>query len=294
MAEVAVLGAGRMGAAMARRVAAAGHGVRLWNRTPAAADAVVAEDASGRSSTAATAAEAVAGADVVLAMLADGAATCAVLLDSAVLAALAPDAVVVDLGTSGVDASARLAAGYGDAGRRYVDAPVSGSVPAVDAGTLLVMASGAEADVDDAREVLGAFARAVLHLGAAGTGQVMKLAVNLVVHDLNSALAESLALAESAGVPMDRAYDVLQQSVVGAPFVQYKRAAFLDESTPVAMSLDLVAKDLRLVLELAASTGVPTGGTLAVLEQVDAAVQDGRGGQDMAALVRFLRVRPGS
>lgn len=294
MAEVAVLGMGRMGAAMARKVAAAGHQVRVWNRTPATAEAVAGEDASGRTRAAASAVEAVDGVDVVLTMLADGDATCAVLLDTGVLDTLPPAAVVVDLGTSGVQAAGRLAAGYAAAGRRYVDAPVSGSVPAVDGGTLLVMASGDEADVDDAREVLGAFARAVLHLGAAGTGQVMKLAVNLVVHDLNSAVAESLALAESAGVPMDRAYDVLQQSVVGAPFVQYKRAAFLDESTPVAMSLDLVAKDLRLVLELAESTGVPTGGTLAVLEQVNAAVQDGRGGQDMAALVRFLQVRPSS
>lgn len=294
MAEVAVLGMGRMGAAMARKVAAAGHGVRVWNRTAASAEAVAAGDPDGRTRASATPADAVAGADVVLTMLADGGATCAVLLHSDLLDALGERAVVVDLGTSGVEASGRLAAGYAEAGRRYVDAPVSGSVPAVEGGTLLVMASGAEADVDDAREVLGSFARAVLHLGAAGTGQVMKLAVNLVVHDLNSAIAESLALAESAGVPMDRAYDVLQQSVVGAPFVQYKRAAFLDESTPVAMSLDLVAKDLRLILELAASRGVPAGGTLAVLDQVEAAVADGRGGEDMAALVRFLRVRPGS
>lgn len=294
MAEVAVLGMGRMGAAMAAKVAEAGHAVRVWNRTAATAEAAAAADASGRTRAAAAPADAVAGADAVLAMLADGAATCAVLLDTEVLASLGERTVVVDLGTSGVQASAALAAGYATAGRRYVDAPVSGSVPAVQGGTLLVMASGAETDVDDVREVLGSFARAVLHLGPAGNGQVMKLAVNLVVHDLNSALAESLALAESAGVPMDRAYDVLQQSVVGAPFVQYKRAAFLDESTPVAMSLDLVAKDLRLILELAASTGVPTGGTLAVLDQVDAAVAEGRGGEDMAALVRFLRVRPGS
>ncbi|MGD9956387.1 MAG: NAD(P)-dependent oxidoreductase [Candidatus Nanopelagicales bacterium] len=294
MAEVAVLGMGRMGAAMARKVAAAGHGVRVWNRTAATAEAVAAADPDGRTRAATSAAECVAGADVVLSMLADGEATCAVLLDSAVLDALGERTVVVDLGTSGVAAAARLAQGLGGAGRRYVDAPVSGSVPAVEGGTLLVMASGDEADVDDAREVLGAFARAVLHLGAASTGQVMKLAVNLVVHDLNSALSEGLALAESAGVPMDRAYDVLQQSVVGAPFVQYKRAAFLDDSTPVAMSLDLVAKDLRLILELAASTGVPAGGTQAVLEQVEAAVEAGRGGEDMAALVRFLRVRPGS
>lgn len=292
MAEVAVLGLGRMGSAMAVRVAAAGHAVRVWNRSPQAAESLAAADGSGRTTACAEAPDAVRGADVVLTMLADGDATCAVLLDTALLDALAPDAVVVDLGTSGVAASARLAEGYARAGRRYVDAPVSGSVPAVQAGTLLVMASGDAADVETVRPVLGSFARAVLHVGAQGAGQVMKLAVNLVVHDLNAAVSESLALAESAGIPLDRAYDVLEQSVAGAPFVQYKRAAFLDESTPVAMSLDLVAKDLRLITELARSHDVPVSSTEAVLGQVVAACEDGRGGDDMAGLARFLRGRP--
>jgi 3-hydroxyisobutyrate dehydrogenase-like beta-hydroxyacid dehydrogenase len=280
---------GRMGAAMARRVAAAGHEVRVWNRTAGAAEAVAAADGSGRTTAYADAGAAVAGADAVLTMLANGDVTCDVLLTADVSSAISPDAVVVDLGTSGVEASARLAAGLGDVGLRYVDAPVSGSVPAVEAGTLLVMASGSAADVDQAREVLSAFASTVLHVGPAGRGQVMKLAVNLVVHDLNAALSESLALAAAAGVRPEDAYDVLAHSVVGAPFVHYKRAAFLDPSTPVAMSLDLVAKDLGLVLELGARSGVPLGTTLAAFEQVQAAVAAGRGADDMAGLARFLR-----
>lgn len=289
MAEVAVLGMGRMGAAMARRVADAGHQVRVWNRTPAAADAVATADPSGRTTACSDVVAAIAGAGAVLTMLANGDVTCDVLLSPDVASAIGRDAVVVDLGTSGVEASARLAAGLGEAGLRYVDAPVSGSVPAVEAGTLLVMASGAAADVDQAREVLSSFASTVLHVGPAGRGQVMKLAVNLVVHDLNAALSESLALAAAAGVRPEDAYDVLQHSVVGAPFVQYKRAAFLDPATPVAMSLDLVAKDLGLILELGATSGVPLGTTLAAYEQVQAAVASGRGAEDMAGLARFLR-----
>lgn len=287
MAQVAVLGAGRMGSAMAARVAAAGHDVRIWNRSPQAAQALAASDPDGRTRAAATAAEAVAGADVVLSMLADGEATCAVLLDTAVLDALGDAAVVVDLGTSGVAAAARLKAGYAD--RRYVDAPVSGSVPAVQGGTLLVMASGRVEDVDAARPVLSSFARSVLHVGEQGAGQVMKLAVNLVVHDLNAAVSEALAVAESAGVSIDRAYDVIEQSVAGAPFVLYKRAAFLDADAPVAMSLDLVAKDLGLILDLAQAGGVQARATEAVLDQVQGACDAGRGGEDMAALSRHLR-----
>ena len=103
---------------------------------------------------------------------------------------------------------------------RFVDAPVSGSVPAVEAGTLLVMAGGEPDAVDAARPVLGAFARKVLHVGPAGAGQTMKLAVNLVVHDLNAAVAEALRLARSAGIAAADAYDVFQESVVAAPYVR--------------------------------------------------------------------------
>src|SRR4051812_5998626 len=180
MADVAVLGTGRMGAAMARRVALAGHALTVWNRTPGSAQAVVDSLPAGAATVAPTAAEAVRGRDVVLSMLADGAATRAVLLDSTARAALRAGCVVCDLATSGVAAAPALAAGLTGAGAEFVDAPVSGSVPAVTAGTLLVMAGGRPEAVEGARPVLESFARRVLRVGDVGAGQAMKLAVNLV------------------------------------------------------------------------------------------------------------------
>lgn len=286
MAEVAVLGAGRMGGAMAQRLAAAGHGVRLWNRTPERADKVAAEsEGEIRSCPAFT--DAVAGAEMVLSMLADGEATCAVLLDSQFASSCIPGVIVVDLGTSGVAATRRLAEGLGAAGIAFVDAPVSGSVPAVQSGTLLVMASGEPEVIAAAAPVLSAFARKVIRVGDVGAGQVMKLAVNLVVHDLNAALAESLRVAENSGIERGDAYTVLQESVVGAPFVQYKRPAFVEPGTPVAMRLALVAKDLDLVLELARSEGVRIPVTERALEAVQEAVAAGYGERDMADLSRI-------
>jgi 3-hydroxyisobutyrate dehydrogenase-like beta-hydroxyacid dehydrogenase len=287
MAEVAVLGTGRMGAAMARRVAAGGHRLTVWNRTRATAGALVASLPAGDATRADSPAEAVTGRDVVLTMLADGATTCEVLLDSAVLARLGPRVVVCDLATSGVAAARTLARELGQAGVAFVDAPVSGSVPAVEAGTLLVMAGGDGAVIDSVRPVLESFARRVVRVGEAGTGQAMKLAVNLVVHDLNAALAESLVLAERSGIAREQAYDVLQDSVVGAPFVHYKRSAFLDPDTPVAMSLGLVRKDLRLIADHARELHVPMNVTAAALLVVAEACSAGLGEDDMAALSRF-------
>jgi 3-hydroxyisobutyrate dehydrogenase-like beta-hydroxyacid dehydrogenase len=278
-----------MGSAMARRVAGAGHGLTVWNRTGAAADALASSVPGARA--AGTAAEAVRGCDVVLSMLADGAATCAVLLDMDVLDALPRGGVVCDLATSGVAAAGELGAVLAEAGVPFVDAPVSGSVPAVEAGTLLVMAGGDPAAIAVAEPVLAAFASRVVRVGDVAAGQAMKLAVNLVVHDLNAALSEALILAEHAGITRETAYDVLAASVVAAPYVRYKRAAFLEPATPVAMSLDLVRKDLRLIAELAADVGVAIAVTTAAEVVVDAACEAGHGSEDMAALSRFTQVR---
>jgi 3-hydroxyisobutyrate dehydrogenase len=280
-----------MGAAMCRRLVGAGHRVRLWNRTGERAEAVREQVGAGLD-VAVSPAAAVGDAAVVLSMLADGAATRGVLLDPHVLEALSADAVVCDLGTSGVEAARDLARAYAASGLRFVDAPVSGSVATVAAGQLLVMASGAAADVDAATSVLSAFSARVIRVGDAGQGQAMKLAVNLVVHDLNSALSESLVLAEGAGIDPATAYDVLENSAVGAPFVRYKRAAFLEADQPVAMSLDLVAKDFRLIAELASGQGREVPVSAAAHRVVDAAVAAGHGAGDMAHLRSYLAGLP--
>jgi 3-hydroxyisobutyrate dehydrogenase-like beta-hydroxyacid dehydrogenase len=281
-----------MGAAMCARLVGAGHRVRLWNRTRTRAESVREAVGSAGLVVTDTPAGCVTGAEVVLSMLADGGATSSTLLDADLLGALAPDAVVCDMGTSGVDAARSIASAYAAAHRRFVDAPVSGSVATVAAGQLLVMAAGAVEDVESVTPVLSAFAARVVRVGDAGQGQAMKLAVNLVVHDLNAALSESLVLAEGAGIDLATAYDVLESSAVGAPFVRYKRAAFLDDHQPVAMSLDLVAKDLRLVADLAAEQGREVALTRVAQEVVDAAVTAGHGALDMAGLRAFLASQP--
>lgn len=277
-----------MGRVMARRLVAAGHQVTVWNRNRAPADAL-SRAVDGQSlRVAGDPAAAVAGARFVISALADGDVTREVLLGGAVLSALRADAVVCDLGTSGVEAARALDAAVRQAGRAFVDAPVSGSVATADSGQLLVMASGDPAAVDAARPVLAAFAKQVSYLGPAGAGQAMKLAVNLVVHGLNAALSEALVLADRAGIGAAQAYDVLEASVVAAPYVRYKRDAFLDPGTAVAMSLDLVHKDMRLITAFARDLGLALPATAAVSEEVAAACAAGFGHRDMAALSRFI------
>jgi 3-hydroxyisobutyrate dehydrogenase-like beta-hydroxyacid dehydrogenase len=289
--RVAVVGTGRMGAAMAARLRTCGADVVVHNRTGSRAAAVAA--ATG-ATVAETPRQAAAGADVVLISLADDAACVeAYGGDDGIVAGLSPASVVADTSTVGPWTARRLGALVGERGAGMLDAPVSGSVPVVERGELTVMVGGAADDLDRACPVLNLLAARIVHVGPIGAGATMKLAVNSIVHALNQALAEALVLAERSGVDRGTAYGIFAASVVGGPFVQYKRAAFEDpDGTPVAFSLDLVAKDLDLVLELASQVGLPMHQAEVNRAEVASAVAAGLGDRDMSALADVLRGTP--
>jgi 3-hydroxyisobutyrate dehydrogenase-like beta-hydroxyacid dehydrogenase len=289
--RVAVVGTGRMGAAMAGRLAMAGHDGVVQNRTRARADAVAEQFGLRAVDLPREAAE---GAEVVVVSLADDAAVRSAYggVDGLV-AGLGPGAVVADTSTVDPATVQALAPDVERAGGVLLDTPVSGSVSTVEGGELLVMAGGDAAALDRARPVLESFARRVLHLGSLGAGATMKLAVNSVVHALNEALAEALVLAEKAGVDRSAAYEVFVSSAVAAPFVLYKRAAYEHpEEAPVAFALDLVAKDLDLVADLAARVGADMPQLAANRGVVERARQAGLGASDLSALAEVLRGLP--
>jgi 3-hydroxyisobutyrate dehydrogenase-like beta-hydroxyacid dehydrogenase len=285
---VALLGTGRMGAAMARALATAGFEVVLWNRTPGPA-AELASAIDGRA--VATPADAARAADVCVTMLADGAAVDAVYagLDG-LLAGAHPGSVFADASTVAPATLRAHAAAATAAGAGLLDTPVSGSVGLAESGKLTIMVGGAAADLERARPMLEAMAGTVFHLGPLGTGSAMKLAVNTLIFGLNQAVAEGLSLAEAAGIDGPLAYDVLTASAAGAPLVAYKRAAFLEPAaTPVAFSLDLAAKDLRLIAALAETVGVDMPQARTNLHAIETAAAEGGGHRDFSAVASVTR-----
>jgi 3-hydroxyisobutyrate dehydrogenase-like beta-hydroxyacid dehydrogenase len=286
--RVAVVGAGRMGAAMVGTLRRAGVEVVVCNRTRAKAEA--AAQASG-AETAGSAREAAAGAQVVLSSLADDAAVEAVYTGpDGVVAGLRPGTVVCEMSTIDPETVRRLAPLVAGRGASLLDTPVSGSVSTVEAGQLTIMAGGDPAALERARPALDPLARQVFHMGGLGSGAVMKLVVNAVLHGLNLALAEGLVLAERAGVARPTAYEVLASSAVAAPFLHYKREAFEHPGRPpVAFSLELVAKDLELALDLAARAGAPMDQAATNRQVVRAAVAAGLGDRDLSELATYLR-----
>jgi 3-hydroxyisobutyrate dehydrogenase/2-hydroxy-3-oxopropionate reductase len=290
MTTVAIVGTGRMGSAMARALARAGHDVIVQNRTRSSCEALAGEI---RARVVDTPAQAAAAADVAITMLAD---------DTAVLSVFTgPDGLVegahqggvlIDMSTVLPDTIRSLAEAVRATGSGILDAPVSGSVSLAEAGALTLMVGGEAADLERARPVLEGLAKTIFHLGPLGAGAGMKLAVNAVIFGLNGALAEGLVLAEAVGVDRAVAYDVIAAGAAGAPYLGYKRAQFVDpETAPVAFTLALTEKDLRLITQTAEALGQPLPQTAVNLELIRAASTGGRAGRDFAAVADELRSR---
>ena len=291
-AHVSVVGTGRMGAAMVARLRGAGHPVTVFNRTRLRADDLAARTGA---TVADSPREAAGAADFVLVSLADdGSVLGAYGGPDGLVAGLRPAAVVLEASTVAPQTVKSLVAPVARTGATLLDAPVSGSVPVVQRGELTFMVGGDPDALDRARPVLAPLAAEVVHLGVAGTGAAMKLAVNAVVFGLNQALAEALVLAERAGVDRETAYRVFAASAVAAPYVRYKRDAFEHpDGTPVAFMLDLVAKDLALIGALAAGTGARMAQADTNRRIVREAVEAGYGARDISAVAEYLRAAGG-
>jgi len=286
--RVALVGAGRMGSAMGGRVAAAGHHLVVFNRTRSRAEEVARRTGAQVAGTAGEAAEL---AEVCLVSLADDAAVTGTYLDdNGLIAGLQPGAVVCELSTVAPATVRGLTPLVAQKGATLLDTPVSGSVSVVEAGTLTVMAGGDPTALDRARPVLDAFAKSIFHLGDVGAGATMKLVVNSLVHSLNVAVSEALVLAEKSGLDRETVYDIFEAGAAGAPYVKYKRAAFLQpRQVPVAFSLALVAKDCELIHDLGQQTGARMDQAEASRQLVAEAVQAGMGERDISEVAEFLR-----
>lgn len=290
---MAVIGTGRMGAAMARRLAAAGFPLVTNNRTIEVAEELARElDAVA----AATPGQAAGQADVVITSLADDVAAREVYLGGeGLVSGLRPGTVVLEMSTIDPLTVHEIGAAVDGTGAVMLDAPVSGSVSSVAGGTLTIMVGGDQAALERVKPVLLAMAAKVVPVGPRGAGSITKLAVNGLVHGLNVALSEALVLAEQAGVDRSIAYDVFASGAGGAPFVQYKREAYEDpDGAAVAFSLDLVEKDLELITGLAHRVGMPMEQAETGLEIVRKAIAVGMGDRDLSAIAVYLRDQAGS
>jgi 3-hydroxyisobutyrate dehydrogenase len=262
--RVALLGTGTMGAGMARNLLAAGHEVRVWNRTR--------ERAEGLGATVADSpAEACDGAEVVITMLADGPA-----VEAATEGLSFDGAVWAQMSTIGVEATERLARG------EFVDAPVLGSRPQAEAGELTVLASG---PFERCRPVLEAVGR-IVDLGPEpGAGTRMKLVLNHWVIALVEGLAETVLLAERLGLEPQAFLDIIDGGPMGPPYAKLKGTNMVERRYEPNFSLALARKDADLIAAVA--DDLPLARLIS--ERMGRAIEAGRGDEDFSAVVEAGR-----
>lgn len=289
--NIGIVGIGRMGAAMATRLLGLGHQVTVWNRSPAKAQAL----ASSGATVAATPRALAEGCDVILSILADAPAVEAAYFGpEGVGSGSLAGKLVIEMSTLRPETQQSLAGRLKALGAAVVECPVGGTVGPARDGKLLGFAGGSAEDFARAKPVLEQLCRRVEHVGAAGAGAAMKLAINLPLLVYWQALGEALAIIRPLGLDPTRVMDILADTS-GGPNVLKVRGATIakvmagGDPGPVTFDVDLIRKDLRTMIEEAAALGATLPVTQRALEVFDEASREGMGGEDAVRLpVRWM------
>ncbi|MGH9239541.1 MAG: NAD(P)-dependent oxidoreductase [Vicinamibacterales bacterium] len=285
MANLGFVGLGAMGSRITKRLLAKGHAVTGYDLFPAKQPELVAMGGKWASSPRAVCEAA----DTTFVMVTNTAA-----LEGAsqgpdgLLAGLDAGKLLIDMSTVGPATSRALAAKVREKGADMLDAPVSGSISMVEHGKLSIMVGGQRATFDSAKPLLEDIGQKVTYIGENGLALSMKLATNISIAVQMLALAESVVLAEKAGVARETAIEVLTNSAIASPLVQYKGPCVLTMPEQPMFSANMMQKDVTLALELAREVQVtlPTGAV--VNEFLSSARAQGLGEQDFAVLYTVL------
>ncbi len=284
--NVGVVGLGKMGSALARRLLARGVTVVAWNRSAGALERLAAEgalpapDLSAVWTTATT----------VCTFLADDTAVANVLLGpGGLLAAAARGATLVELSTVSPGVSAAVADSARARGVRYVRAPVSGNPEVLAAGNLSLIVSGEETDVEAARPLLELIGPTVIYVGPGEAARVVKLAVNALLAGTAALLAEVVVLAEAWDIDRSVLLTVLQRSAIASPFLGYKAPALLAHDYRATFTLAMALKDLGLAHDAAEAVSAPMAVTDLVAREIRRGCDEGLGDLDFMALVAYVQ-----
>jgi 3-hydroxyisobutyrate dehydrogenase len=278
---VAVLGTGIMGAAMARNLLKAGLNVRAWNRTPERARPLEADGAT----VALHAADAVAGADVVLTMVFDADAVRQVIAEAG--PSMREGAIWMQSTTVGVDDVPALAATAKARGVTYVDAPVLGTRAPAEAGELTVLAAGPPDARDALAPVLAAISSRTVWNGEDGASAAstrLKLVANSWVIAVSNAAGEMVALSRALDVDPHQFLTLIEGGPLDSGYLRAKAGLIMDDAlTPPSFSAEAAGKDARLIVSAASARGVRLDGAQASADRFARAIAAGHGGEDMAA-----------
>ncbi len=281
MTQLGFVGLGLMGSRIAKKFLDAGHTVTGYNRTRAKAQALLDAGMVWADSPRAAAEHS----EIIFSMVSNTHALQEIAEGAhGVLAGLSPRKVYVDMSTVSPRYIRHLAARVSEKGAQMLEAPVSGSIPAIQTGTLVPFVGGDAAALERVRPILEILAQKIVHVGDAGEGMAMKVAINANLAPTLITLFESLLLAEKSGIPRSTAVDALLNSVAASAHSRY-RAPFVQKMPDeVWFSVDMMQKDLLLALELGREVGMALPSVAYANELLTTARAMGYGENDFAAL----------
>jgi 3-hydroxyisobutyrate dehydrogenase len=289
--HIAFIGLGVMGGPMAGHLARAGRTLTAFNRTPERGlKWVEAWSKEGLTATfAVTPAEAARGADIVLTCVGNDEDLAEVTLgENGVLGAMAAGALLVDHTTTSADMARRLAEACADRGIGFVDAPVSGGEAGAVNGKLAIMCGGSAEDLARAEPVMDAYAKAIVHVGPAGTGQTAKMANQMCIAGVLAGLSEAIRLAEAAGLDLTKTYEAISGGAAQSWQMDNRWPTMTADSFDFGFAIDWMRKDLGYALDEARRLGLAAPVT-ALVDQFYADVQAAGGGRkDTSALITRL------
>jgi 3-hydroxyisobutyrate dehydrogenase-like beta-hydroxyacid dehydrogenase len=284
--RVGVVGLGIMGSRMAANLARAGYELTVFNRTRATADAWAAEHGG----TVADSPAAVgAASDIVISMVVDGEQVRAVLLgEQGVAEGAAPGTLFVDMSTIAPAQTRAIGAELAERGLRMLDAPVTGSSPKAQDGTLTIMAGGAAGDFARAEPLLRVMGELVVHVGALGQGEMVKLINNAVAAANAATVGEALIVGQQTGVDLDALVEVMAKGSGGSAMLDLKASPMRAHDYTTLFKLEHMLKDVRLCLEEGEAAAVPFAAAARARDVLIAALARGHGHDDFAALIEAL------
>jgi 3-hydroxyisobutyrate dehydrogenase len=286
MEHVGFIGLGIMGSRQAASLRRAGYELTVHNRTRERADAWAAEHGGD---VAATPREVGERAGVVITMVVDGPQVEALLLgEDGAAAAAAPGTLFIDMSTIGPADARRIGAALAERSHRFVDAPVTGSAPKAEDGTLTIMAGGSDEDMARAMPLLEAMGEIIVHVGEVGTGQQVKVLSNAVSAVNCATLAQALVVGRRAGVDLEALLKVMGAGSANSTMLQLKGEPMLAHDFSPLFKLDHMLKDVRLCLQEAREAGAAFPAAALAGELYAAGSGRGLGEQDFAAVLEVV------
>jgi 3-hydroxyisobutyrate dehydrogenase len=290
--RIGFVGLGIMGSRMAANLRGAGYELTVYNRTRERVEAWAAERGG---TVVATPAEVGAASDVVITMVVDGAQVQEVLLgEQGVAQGAAPGTLCVDMSTIAPGDSRRIAAALSERRIAFVDAPVTGSSPRAEDGTLTIMAGGTTKDFQRARPLFEVMGELIVHVGEeVGQGEMVKLINNAVAAANAHTLAQALVVGRGTGVDLDALVQVMGAGSGGSAMLALKAEPMREHDYSTLFKLEHMLKDVRLCLEEGQAAGVPFPAAAAVREALTAGMGRGLGDDDFAAVVETVEALAG-